>query len=152
MQKKKSTRKGILLITITSVILLALDQYLKWLARAVWTKNPVDLGFASLIFTSNTGSSFSMLQGWNGILIWVSVIALGAMVYFSDKLIERKGQRWFFMLLLVGIIGNLIDRIAFGQVIDFFALGFFPVFNIADSCLTIGVIGYIIIELIGEKK
>jgi signal peptidase II len=130
------------------IFLVALDQVTKWIARVVWINSPHSLGFVTLSFTSNTGSSFSMLQGMNNVLIGVSVLALLALAYFAKSVVSHPGQRWGYTLILAGIIGNLIDRALFGYVTDFIDLGWFPVFNVADSCLSVGVVGFLLCEFL----
>ncbi|PIN72236.1 signal peptidase II, partial [Candidatus Woesearchaeota archaeon CG10_big_fil_rev_8_21_14_0_10_45_5] len=97
--------------------------------------------------TGNSGAAFSMLPGRNILLIWASVIALGAILFFSEKISKDRCLSIFVGLIAGGILGNLYDRIVYGFVVDFIDLGIWPVFNIADSCITIGAIGLAIILL-----
>jgi signal peptidase II len=115
--------------------LAVLDQLVKaWIQAA----NPV-LNF-SLFFiheVRNTGASFGILQGSNVLLIFVSFIALG-LILLNANSITRKYQIPT-CLMVAGIIGNLIDRIFRGYVVDYFDLGWWPAFNIADACIFVGV-------------
>ena len=133
---------------IFGAALFLLDQITKYLSRSVFAHRPVDLKIATLTFTNNTGSAFSLLQNQNTLLIWVSLIALGILIYFMEYF---KESRISFMLIIVGILGNLTDRLAFGFVTDFIDLGWWPLFNVADSCLVIGVVIYCIRELFVQK-
>jgi len=100
--------------------------------------------FLKITFVTNTGSAFGVLQGANYYLIFLSLIVLGAILFYWDK-IEKK-EKVFYALITGGIMGNLIDRIIYGFVIDFISFSFWPTFNVADSALTIGIIGLIILS------
>jgi signal peptidase II len=127
--------------------LVIIDQLLKFLVTAF--KPHLDTGIFLIHEVKNTGASFGILQGQNISLIFVSLMALGV-IMMNVKRIE-KIQEAPIMLILAGIIGNLIDRMIHGYVIDYFDLGWFPVFNLADSCITIGVI-WLMIMLMLEKE
>jgi signal peptidase II len=120
------------------------DQLTKWLVGASLAPNAflsiIDgIGLTSL---RNTGASFGMLQGQNAVLIVVSVI-VGALILWRKKLAPWKGGPVLCGLILGGLLGNLIDRVYFGSVLDFIQVGWWPAFNIADSALTLGVIGLV---------
>ena len=122
--------------------LIIVDQLSKYL---IISRNPyVDTGLFSLHLVTNSGSSFGLFKGFNFALVWISLIAIGALLYHWDSLSKSKALP--VMLILAGIIGNLIDRLHYGFVIDFIDFKFWPVFNIADSCITIGVIWWIVKE------
>ena len=106
--------------------------------------------FVDIISVHNYGASWGMFAG-HGILfiILALVFVVGMLCY--DFLVKKNNNEngWFFVgfnLILAGIIGNVIDRIAFGYVRDFISLAFmnFPVFNVADMCLTVGTICIIV--------
>ncbi len=129
------------------IILILLDQ----LTKLVIFNNNVfyDLKIFAINIVKNTGASFGLLQNSNSHLIWISFIVLGILMMYYDKFPEKS--RFFLMLLTAGLIGNLIDRIFRGFVLDFIDFGFWPVFNLADAMISIGVIGIIIFVLL-EKK
>ena len=88
-----------------------------------------------LTTTVNTGAAFSLFQGQRIFLIIISIIVIVVtLVYYKNK--EYKLP---LVLILAGTIGNLIDRIFLGHVRDFIDLKFWPVFNIADTSIVIGV-------------
>jgi len=127
---------------------LLLDQITKYLIKTNFAINePLVLikNFLSITFTINTGSAFGMLQGFNTIFIFISFIALGVILFYWDKL-KIKKDKLLVALITGGILGNLVDRIAYGHVIDFISFSFWPAFNVADSAITIGVIGLIYLE------
>jgi signal peptidase II len=156
-RKKETNRKKIpthiFFYGILFLLLVVLDQVSKLLMRATPPGSRFEIvpGVFWLSHVTNTGASFSILQGQNALLLWVSVAALGALIYYHD---EFKGtwQKVFYTLILAGIVGNLIDRVFLGAVTDLFDLGWFPVFNVADSCLSIGVIGLVAHELFRRKE
>lgn len=97
-----------------------------------------DLGILLINPVRNTGASFGMLQDWNWFFILVSVAAIAALACWMRKMDGK--QRLFSALVLAGVVGNLIDRIFRGHVIDFIDFRFWPVFNIADMGICVGVV------------
>jgi signal peptidase II len=135
------------LVVIGAVLLLA-DQILK----QFFTSQSYSGRFFSLHLVKNTGMSFGLLPGKVIWMIIASIIFLFLLYYFRD---EFKGCRACAMLLVAGTLGNLIDRIFRGYVIDFVDLGWFPVFNLADAMISIGTAGIVIIfikEIADEKR
>lgn len=136
------------LITVISVI--ALDQATKLLAikhLMPIKKLPIITGVFNLRYVENTGAAFSMLQGQRFFLVVVPMIVIIAIVYLliSDKIKSRLGS-WSLAVILSGAIGNLVDRIMHGYVVDMFdfELISFPVFNVADIAVTVGAILFFI--------
>ena len=107
---------------------------------------PVIPGFFDLTHIHNSGAAWGMLNGFPHILSVVSGVMLVLMVIFRRSiLIDCQSHRWAYGLLLGGILGNFIDRVKYSYVIDFlyFFDGKFPAFNVADSCICVGVGLYI---------
>ena len=109
----------------------------------------------NLLYVQNTGAAFSILQNSTTLLIVFSFLALIAIAYFLFKNIDLMLKKEIFALsiLLAGILGNLYERIHFGFVRDFFELTFcnFPIFNISDIFINIGVFGIIILIILTKK-
>jgi len=112
--------------------------------------------FFNLVLAYNKGAAFSFLQnsgGWQR--YFFTAIALGAAAWIIVLLKKHGSQRmfsWALSLILGGAIGNVIDRILYGHVVDFLdfhwnGLGHFPAFNIADSAICIGAALFILDEL-----
>jgi signal peptidase II len=112
--------------------------------------------FFNLVLAYNEGAAFSFLSnqgGWQRYLF--TAIALGAVAFIITMLRKHAGQRlfcWSLALIMGGAIGNVIDRLAYGHVIDFLdfhweGIGHFAAFNIADSAITIGAFLFIFDEL-----
>jgi signal peptidase II len=113
-------------------------------------------GFFNLVLAYNPGAAFSFLSnqgGWQR--YFFTAIAIAAVVFIVYLLRRHAGQRlfcWALALIMGGAIGNVIDRLWYGHVIDFLDFhlagwGHFPAFNIADSAITIGAILFIFDEL-----
>ena len=135
------------------VIILVLDQLTKLIVDRTMTLHqsiPIIDGFFSLTYVRNTGAAFGLFAGSHEafrlpFLILVSVLALGFVVVMLKRLRDEEiGLITALSLIIGGAIGNLIDRVLYGEVIDF--LDFYwshyhwPAFNLADSCITIGVL------------
>ncbi|MCK4522165.1 MAG: signal peptidase II [Nanoarchaeota archaeon] len=130
MADKKNKKNFIFLLT--ALIIVLLDQLTKYLI-----KNQV----IRINFITNTGSLFGLFKGSALFLIWLSIIVIGLFLYkYNEIQKSAKLVKLSCGLIVGGVIGNSIDRIAFGAVIDFIDLGFWPSFNIADSALSAGVI------------
>ena len=146
-------------------VVLVLDQLTKIIIDRTMTLHhsiPIIDGLFNLTYVRNTGAAFGIFAGSREafrlpFLIFVSVLAIGFIFIMLKRLREdRTGLMSALSLILGGAIGNLIDRIAYGEVIDFLDVYWsdyhWPAFNVADSCITIGVIVtlYILITVKGE--
>ena len=126
------------------VFLLAVssDQLTKWLTienLARYESWPAD-GFFRVTHAWNTGTAFSLFQGQGDILTWVSLGAVGVLAWIYRSIDNPPWLlRVAFGLQLGGAIGNLIDRFRLGHVTDFIDIGPWPIFNIADSSIVIGI-------------
>ncbi len=111
--------------------------------------------FLKLFYVKNIGISFGMFKGFRLPIIIVSVLIIGYMIYDFVKS-NSKFHMFSVALIISGATGNLIDRLFRGYVIDFISFTLFKkemsIFNIADACITIGVILYMIYVLIGGKN
>jgi signal peptidase II len=127
------------------VILLLIDQYTKHVILTDFAPGESMNLFWAVKYTlvQNTGTAWGLLSDANSALIWLSIIAFGLLLYFFDKF-ETVIEKISYTLILVGLWGNLLDRGVHGFVVDFIQIGWWPVFNIADSCITVGVILFLI--------
>lgn len=139
-------------LVIGFAVIVALDQITKQLIRqkfSLYESVPVIDGFFNLTFIENPGAAFGFLADagsvWVGrVFILITLIAVPLVVYLYRE-VESQDRRLAAALILVGggAIGNLIDRLTVGPVTDFldFYIGRYhwPAFNVADSCITIGV-------------
>ena len=115
-------------------------------------------GLLSITHITNTGAAWSMLEGKMMFFYLVTIVAVVVLIYLFIKA-DKKDYLYRFSLifLLAGTVGNAIDRFTRHFVVDMFNLDFinFPIFNLADTYITIGVIliiGSLIIQLAGEKN
>jgi len=136
-------RKGFLL----SISVFLLDQIIKFFAAKMplGVEHPIAFGL-SWTYIQNTGMSFGLFQGNNLVLIWISIIIFGLLVYWYDSFKTTLSQVAYW-LIMAGLFGNLIDRILRGFVVDMISVGTFPVFNVADSAITLAVVLLLIDEL-----
>ncbi len=133
------------------IFLVALDQITKWIAL----NNLKEIGSIYLIngvfnftYVENRGAAFGLMQNWRWFFIISTTIVISIMIYYYIKLPKTKIYnlvRGCLVLILAGAVGNYIDRLFRGYVIDFFHATFikfmdFPVFNLADSYVVVGAI------------
>jgi signal peptidase II len=128
--------------------MLAIDQ---WTKRAVLAILPPHMSVKVApglwyTFVQNTGAVWGSLPDTNALFMWVSVIAFGLLLFFYDQF-RTVFEKLAFTLLLAGLWGNLLDRAIFGFVIDFIDLRWWPVFNIADACISVGITLYLLDQL-----
>ena len=133
-------RDRVLLLAIVTV--LAVDQLSKYLVRAnmrLGESWPSD-GLFRLTHGTNTGSAFGFLPNQTVLLTVASVVAIGFLVYlYRVYAMPRPLLRLAIGLQLGGALGNLIDRLRAGEVVDFIDVGAWPIFNLADSSIVVGM-------------
>jgi signal peptidase II len=150
-------------ILFLSLPLYALDQWTKQMVlRFISPDEPRVLvsDFFSLVNVTNTGAAFGSFRGNNTFFVTISSIAL--VVVLGLLLRPRLPDRWrdiSLALLLAGILGNLTDRLLYGHVIDFLLFDLhvpyahpWPAFNVADSCISIAVVLFIIHSFRKQKS
>lgn len=131
-----------------SALVIFLDQFTKlWVSRNfAYGENLAVTEFFNLVLVHNRGAAFSFLSGAGGWQRWffsvIAVLASGWMIWLLRK--HRQDPLFCFALSLIlgGALGNLIDRVAYGYVVDFldfyWQMYHFPAFNVADSAVTCG--------------
>lgn len=141
-------------VALIAIAIAGLDQLSKWLVvRSISPEETrvVVAGFFSLVNWRNTGAAWGIFQHYNLLLTVVSVLTVATLWLFRHSFpVNRPGPRLALGLIAGGIIGNLIDRVRLGSVIDFlyFSIGQYhwPAFNVADSSICIGVGLYILLS------
>lgn len=109
-------------------------------------------GLIRLTYATNTGTAFGLLRNQTVFLIFASVIAVGFLIYFyRTHATVRPLLRLSIGLQLGGAFGNLLDRLTVGAVVDFIDVGWWPIFNIADSSIVVGMTILIVIMLFLDK-
>lgn len=141
---------------IIALVIIVADQIVKHWVTVTIALNQAHMvlpGVFSLANIHNNGAAWSTLAGQQWLLSSISAIAVVVLGYLLVK--RPQGvplQGWGLAFMLAGAAGNLIDRLRLGYVVDMFQLEFvnFPIFNVADSALTIGVL-LIFIQLLREE-
>lgn len=131
------------------ILIVAFDQLTKYFAKLyLYPDKSKDFikGFVEFQYAENTGVAFSMFSGGRWIfIILTAVLAAAMMVYMFKKAQKNLWLYWSLGVIAAGAVGNLIDRIYLGYVIDFINPVFvnFAVFNIADCAVTLGTISLV---------
>jgi signal peptidase II len=123
------------------VALLSLDQLTKYLISHNMTlgESIPATGFFRFTYVHNTGSAFGLLPGQNTLLTVVSFLGVALLLWmYRTHGVQAKLLRVSLALMLAGAMGNLIDRLTYGKVIDFVDVGRWPIFNVADSSIVTG--------------
>ncbi|HFI0022398.1 TPA: signal peptidase II [Streptococcus suis] len=141
---------------LLAAVLIAIDQYVK-----AWTVANIELdsvrkflpGFMSLAYLRNYGAAWSILQNQQWFFTIVTIVVMIGLVWYYIR--QIKGSLWTLFslsLMMAGALGNFIDRVRLGYVVDMFHLDFinFPIFNVADMCLSVGV-GLLFICILKEE-
>ncbi len=154
--KQWMQKYGNWLALVFAALLIVADQLVKQWALSVLQPLrtiPVWDGVFQFTYVENTGAAFGVLQGEQFILVGVTgVLILVLAVAVALKKIPSPWMQWCFALIIGGGVGNLIDRVVLGYVVDYLQVTFitFPVFNLADCFVVIGaiifVIGYLFLD------
>ncbi len=148
------TNRILLFFAISAMVIFA-DQTVKFIVRHKLTEGVSVKAIGNFVYftyVKNRGAAFGIFQGGRWILATISLAVAVFMLFelkffINDKLLLIGGA-----LLFGGIIGNLLDRVFLGFVTDFIDLRVWPVFNIADSCIDIGLFLIVIYLLFYDKK
>ena len=143
------------------VAIIALDQWSKWAIKTsfnLYQSEPVIQDLLHFTYVTNDGMAFGLsFPGGKHILLVMTILLTGFIIGFLWK--EREGHplvKYGLALILSGAVGNLIDRLLYGKVVDFLDLmiGDFHwyIFNIADSSVTIGMVLFIVHSIIFESS
>ena len=142
-------------------IVVTLDQWTKWLVRenipfgAQWLPEWMAwlLPYARLVHWHNTGAAFGIFQNGSTVFTVLAFVVIGVILFYYPKI---ESESWLFRLALslqlAGALGNLIDRLTQdGKVTDFISVGSFPVFNVADSAISVGTVVLILGVWLSER-
>jgi signal peptidase II len=147
-------------LVLFAALIVALDQWTKWLVRTYiqygdsWLPHGLEWlkPYARIVNWTNTGAAFGMFQNGNTIFSILAVIVIIVILYYYP-LVERSDWtlRLAMGMQLAGAAGNLVDRLTFGMVTDFISMGTFPVWNVADASITLGV-GVLLLGLFFKER
>lgn len=145
---KRKVKDYLILLSVAGLI-VALDQWTKWLVRetlplrGTWLPEWLDWlsPYARIVHWNNSGAAFGMFQQGNLIFTILAFLVIGAILYYYPRVeAEDWTLRLAMGLQLGGAAGNLVDRLLISKVTDFISISVFPVFNIADASITVGVL------------
>jgi signal peptidase II len=143
----RTVRDYLLLFSLGGAV-IALDQWTKWLVRtnlpfeAEWLPDWLSWlsPYARIVHWANSGAAFGSFQNGGPVFTVLAVIVIAAIIFYFPRVEDTDWTLRIAMgLQLGGAAGNLIDRLLIGKVTDFISIGTFPVFNVADSSISIGV-------------
>jgi signal peptidase II len=128
---------------LTVLLVFAADRATKlWAVGWLQERSSVKvLPFLHFSYVENTGAAWGILQHNNAILIAVTIVLLGALLHLRRRWPSENLPAHYGMVLVAGgALGNLYDRLTLGCVVDFIDFLVWPVFNVADSCITVGAV------------
>lgn len=123
------------------ILVLLLDQISKKLVTnsfQIGESKVILEGFLALTYIHNAGAAFGILQGKFWFFLITASVVIIALVFYNLKYSPIPIVQYASALIAGGSLGNLIDRILYGSVIDFFSIGWWPIFNIADMAIVLG--------------
>lgn len=136
-------------IATIAAVIVALDQWTKWLVRAnipqggAWLPESLEWlsPYARIVHWYNTGAAFGMFQNASMVFTVLAFIVIAAIIYYYPHVENTDWSlRLAMSMQLGGATGNLIDRLRLGHVTDFLSIGSFPVFNVADASISVGAV------------
>lgn len=145
---------------LSVILLVVIDQLTKYLAvvflMPVGTVKVLE-GFIHFTYVENEGAAFGLMQGGRWIFVVMTVIVIVFICIYYARLPKGKKYRWekiSLVLISAGAVGNFIDRLLYGKVVDFMQFAFinFPVFNFADICVVIGTALLAILLIFFDKQ
>ena len=143
---------------IIATIIVIIDQVLKIVIDNILSINESiqvipDIFYITKVY--NTGAAWSLFEGSGILLLIIAIVAFFLLLKYQNVFVEKKRNTLAFALIYGGLVGNLIDRVIYGYVIDYlhiYIFGFsFPVFNLADTAIVIGFLLVIIAIIKGEE-
>ena len=150
----KKDGKAKFIITISLWVILT-DQLTKYIiAKSLAVNQSIAVApFLKISHIHNIGAAFGLFRGLQLLFVAFALLVIIATIYYFDKIPEKdKFLQGAIALILGGAIGNLIDRILWGYVIDFIDFIFWPAFNVADSAITVGAIIFALYLFRSQKK
>ena len=137
-----------------AIVVLILDQISKEVIRRhlpLYDSWPEE-GFLRIVHGLNTGSAFGLFSGFTNLLIIASIVGIGVVLYYFQK--QGITVIWYRLsigLIVGGALGNLVDRLKDGAVVDFKSVGWWPALNVADSSIRGGMVLLILTLLFVER-
>ena len=144
-EKRRKIRGQVVLYYLIVILTYALDQLSKLYIQEAIAKGsslPIIENFFHITLVYNSGAAFGLLSGYSRLFILVALVAIFVINYvlFKKRKSLRGIERVSLCFILGGTLGNLTDRIRWGYIIDFIDFRIWPVFNLADSFITVGAV------------
>lgn len=144
-----------LALALFTAAIVAVDQLTKYLAAAHLVGRTITLipGWLQLHYITNDGMALSLFRGGRWMFVALTAVYLAVVVWaIAKKHIYKKPELWCLAAITGGAIGNLIDRVQTGLVIDMICIPWFSTFNVADIFITFGAILLVLYILIKDKE
>ena len=142
------------LLCLFAALVAAADQLTKVLAASQLAGRTVELipGWLQLHYITNDGMALSLFRGGRWFFVALTAVFLGIVIWaVASKWFKKKPELWLLAGITGGAVGNLLDRIATGQVIDMICVPWFSTFNVADIFITVGAVLLVLYILIWDK-
>ena len=148
-------KSNVILVIILVSVLLGLDLSLKYLVSSYLTTVNIIDNFFSLTYVLNDGAAFSLFASRTYLLILIALVCLFFIIYELKNNLDDRVLSIGYSLVLAGLLGNFIDRLIDGYIIDYLSfkiLGYsYPIFNLADILIVVGIVIVIIKEILKER-
>ncbi len=148
-------KSNIILSIVLVIVLLGIDLLLKYLVSTYLTTVNIIDNFFSLTYVLNDGAAFSLFASRIYLLILIAIICLFFIIYELKNNLDDRVLSIGYSLALAGLLGNFLDRLIDGYIIDYLSFKIFtlnfPVFNLADILIVVGIIIVIIKEILKER-
>jgi len=145
-KRPRQGRKQEIILGTAALLVIVLDQLSKHYVRTYLPRgvpwNPIESlsRYVSFTYITNTGAAFGILPAFGTIFTFIAIIAVVAILLYYRRLASESVVTYLALgLQLGGALGNLVDRIRLGYVVDFIDFKVWPVFNVADSSVVVGV-------------
>ena len=148
-------KSNIIISIVLVIVLLGLDLLLKYLVSTYLTTVNIIDNFFSLTYVLNDGAAFSLFASRTYLLILIALICLFFIIYELKNNLDDRVLSIGYSLVLAGLLGNFLDRLMDGYIIDYLSFKIFtynfPIFNFADILIVVGIIIVIIKEILKER-
>ena len=139
---------------LTVILVLIVDQFSKYLLQlnmSLYESIPIIPSVFYLTYIENPGAAFGIMAHYTSFFIITTFLVIGITLYFYRKIVKSTFMQLEIGMIIGGSLGNLLDRIRIGAVVDFLDFRIWPVFNFADTAIVIGV-GLLIYDTLFNSK
>lgn len=133
---------SMVLFSSVSLLVLIIDQLTKYVVSILQPQ--LNLKILLIHYVQNTGAGFGILRDQANILTFISLAVALAMIFMYKHIPKERVPQVLFAVFLGGVVGNLLDRLFRGYVVDFIDLNFWPTFNVADAAISLAAVGLVV--------